>query len=314
MRAITWNELGAQPALRDDLPEPTPGAGEVLVRVHGSSVNPVDNGIAAGLMKDMVPHEFPVTLGRDFAGVVEQVGADVTAVSAGDEVFGFVPAMGPTVHAGSWAGSIIVPEAGLTRTPDGLDTATAGAASLAGVTATMCVDALDLSQGDTVLIVGATGGVGSAAAQLAAAAGATLIAPALPEDEQYLHGLGVTEVLPRDADIVAAVRERHPDGVDAIVDLVNYAPGSYDAALRDGGRVSSATGAAGEGPGRTNVMATPSSEILGRIAQHLADGTLKVPIQQTYDLAQAPDAQRALGTNHTQGKLALRVAAPETPQ
>jgi NADPH:quinone reductase len=311
MKAIAWNELGAQPTLRDDLPKPTPGAGKV--RVHASSVNPVDNGIAAGLMKDMVPHEFPVTLGRDFAGVVEQV-ADVTEVSAGDEVFGFVPAMGPTVHAGSWAESIVVPEAGLTRTPDGVDTATAGAAPLAAVTAAMCVDALDLSPGDRVLIIGATGGVGSIAAQLATAAGATVLAPALPEDEQYLRGLGVTEGLPRDGDVVAAVRERHPDGVDAIVDLVNYAPGSYDAALKDGGRVSSATNAAGDGPGRANVVTAPSPEILGRIAQHLADGTLKVPIQQTYDLAQAPDALQALGANHTQGKLALRVVAPETPQ
>ena len=308
MRAVIWNELGAQPALRDDLPEPTPGAGEVLVRVRASSVNPVDNAIAAGMLKDMVPHEFPVTLGRDFAGVVEQVGDGVTGISAGDEVFGFVPAMAPTVHAGSWAESVVVPEAGLSRKPDGVDTAAAGVAALAAVTATMCVDALDLSQGDTVLIAGATGGVGSAAAQLAAAAGATVIAPGLSEDEEYLRGLGIAEVLPRDGDVVAAVRERHPDGVDAIVDLVNFTPGTYDAALKDGGRVSSATNAAGEGPGRTNVMSAPSTEILGRIARHLADGTLTVPIQDTYDLAQAPAGLQALAATHTQGKVALRVA------
>jgi NADPH:quinone reductase len=128
MRAVTWNELGAQPALRADLPEPAPCAGEVIVRVHASSVNPVDNGIAAGLVKDMVPHEFPVTLGRDFAGVDEQVGAEVTRVSAGDEVFGFLPAMGPAVHGGSWAETIVVPEVGLTRMPDGVDSDTARAA------------------------------------------------------------------------------------------------------------------------------------------------------------------------------------------
>lgn len=278
------------------------------MRVHASAVNPVDDAIAAGRLKDMVPHEFPVMLGRDFAGTVEQVGAHVTGVSAGDEVFGFLPAMGPTVHAGSWAELIVAPESGLTRKPDGVDTATAGAAPLAAVTAILCVDALDISPGDTVLIAGATGGVGSVAIQLAAKAGATVIAPGLPEDQDYLRGLGVAEVPPRDGDVVAAVRERHPDGVDAIIDLINYAPGTYDAALKDGGRVSSATNAAGEGPGRTNVMAIPSPEILGRIAKHLADRTLKVPIQQTYDLAQAPDVLQALAANHTQGKLALRVA------
>jgi NADPH2:quinone reductase len=308
MKAFTWNELGAQPALRDDLPEPEPATGEVLVRVHASSINPVDNAIAAGMLKDMVPHEFPVTLGRDFAGVVAQVGEGVTGVATGDQVFGFVPAMAPGVRAGSWTELIVVPETGLTRTPDGVDTATAGAAPLAAVTAMMSVDALELSQGDTVLIAGATGGVGSVAAQLAAAAGATVIAPGLPEDEDYLRGLGVAEVLPRDGDVVAAVRERHPDGVDAVVDLVNFAPGTYDAALKDGGRVSSSTNAAGEGPGRTNVMAAPTPEILERIAQQLADGTLKVAIQQTYDFAEAPDALQALASTHTRGKLALRLA------
>ena len=135
-----------------------------------------------------------------------------------------------------------------------------------------------------------------------------MIAPALPEDEEYLRGLGVTDVVPRDGDVAAAVRERHPDGVDAVVDLVNYAPGFYDAALKDGGRVSSPTNAAGEGPGRTNVMSAPSNEILSRLARHLADETLNVRIQDTYDLAQAPSGLQALAATHTQGKLALRVS------
>jgi NADPH:quinone reductase len=82
-----------------------------------------------------------------------------------------------------------------------------------------------------------------------------------------------------------AVRERHPDGADAIADFVNYTPGTYDAALEDGGRMSSPTNAAGDGPGRTNVIAAPSPQILGRIAQQLADGTLKLPIQHSHDLA-----------------------------
>jgi NADPH:quinone reductase-like Zn-dependent oxidoreductase len=106
------------------------------------------------------------------------------------------------------------------RAPDGVDLATAGAAPLAGIAAIMAVDALELSDGDTVLIVGATG-VGSLAVQLAARAGATVVSPALAEDETYLRDLGVSELLPRDADLAATARERNPGGFDAALDLVN---------------------------------------------------------------------------------------------
>jgi NADPH:quinone reductase len=133
--------------------------------------------------------------------------------------------------------------------PTVVELAAAGAAPLVGITAMIAIDALDVSQGDTVLVVGATGGVGSFAVQLAARAGATVLAPALPEDEAYLRDLGVSEVLPRDGDVGAVVRERHPDGVDAVLDLVSYAPGAFDAALKSGGRVASPNAAAREGPG-----------------------------------------------------------------
>jgi NADPH:quinone reductase-like Zn-dependent oxidoreductase len=189
-----------------------------------------------------------------------------------------------------------------------VDVATAGAAPLAAITAMTAIDALDLSDGDTVLVVGATGGVGTFAVQLAAQAGATIVAPALPEDEEYLRGLGVAELLPREGDVVAAVRERFPDGVDALLDLVNYTPGTYDAALKDGARVASPTGSAGEGPGRTMVMAQPTTANLDRLAQLLDSGALTVPVQATYELDRATEALQALGTTHTQGKLAIRVA------
>jgi NADPH:quinone reductase-like Zn-dependent oxidoreductase len=306
MRAVTVDERGAAPAVRDDMPAPAPGDREVIVRVHASSVNPVDNAIASGMLEDMVEHVFPVTLGRDYAGVVEQVGAGVTGLSTGDEVFGFMPGMSPNVHDGSWAELIAVPAASVARKPAGVDAAAAGAAPLAAVTAMMCVDALDLARGAAVLIVGASGGVGSLAVQLAAAAGATVIAPGLPEDEDYLRGLGATDVPPRDGDVVAAVRERHPDGVDAILDAVSYTPGSYDSALKDGGRVASPTNAAGDGPGRANVMSVPLPEYLQRVARLLDAGTLRVNIRRAYPLERAGEALRALAAEHTQGKLAIR--------
>jgi NADPH:quinone reductase len=310
MKAITLNEAGAPPAARDDLPTPTPGPREVLVRVQASSANPADNSIAAGLLAGMgVEHEYPVILGRDYAGVVEHVGDDVTDYAAGDEVFGFLLHANPTVHDGSWAELITVSDdTSIARRPTNVDVATAGAAPLAAITALTAIDALNLSEDDTVLIVGATGGVGSLAIQLAAQAGATIVAPALPEDEQYLHDLGVTEVVPREGDVAAAVRERFPDGVDALLDLVNYTPGNYDAALKDGARVASPLGVAGEGPGRTAVMAQPTTANLDRVAQLLDDGTVKVPIQDTYPLDRAAEALQALATTHTQGKLAIRVA------
>jgi NADPH:quinone reductase len=307
MRAVLLNDLGEPPTVADDVPAPTPGASEVLVRVQASSVNPVDNAIAAGMLKDMVPHEFPVTLGRDYAGVVEGVGTEVAGVSVGDELFGFVPAMVPKVHAGSWAELIVVPESIVARKPGDVDTAIAGAAPLASVTAMMTVDALELSQGDVVLIVGAAGGVGSVAVQLAAATGATVVAPALPEDEDYLRALAVADVVPRDGDVVDAVRERYPDGVDALIDVISLTPGTYDGALKAGGRVASPTNAAGEGPGRTNVMAAPERDHMERLAQLIAAGDLEVHIQRTYELDQAGEALQALAAEHTQGKLGLRV-------
>src|SRR5688572_4281840 len=172
MRAVTLDAFDTPPRLRDDLSAPTPAPNDVLVRVHASSVNPADNGIAAGMLKQIgLEYEFPVILGRDYAGVVEQVGADVTRYSVGDDVFGFLLHANPTVHDGSWAELIAVPhDRFIGRAPQGVDLATAGTAPLAGIAAITAIDALELSEGETVLIVGATGGVGSLAVQLAARA------------------------------------------------------------------------------------------------------------------------------------------------
>ena len=310
MRAITLESFESGPALQE-IPAPTPADDEVLVRVRASSVNPVDNAIASGMLKDMVEHEFPIVLGRDFAGVVEQVGSGVSGLSEGDEVFGFVPGMSPAVHDGTWAEVIAVPESAATRKPDDIDTASAGAAPLAAITAMSALDALGVSEGDTVLIVGANGGVGSFAVQLANEAGATVIAPALPEDEEYLRELGVGEILPREADVAALVHERYPEGIEALLDLVSYAPEGFDThaeVLHDDGRGASPLSAAGEGSERHNVGAAPTPDNLQRLARLLEARTIWVPVRRTYELEQAGEALRALATEHTQGKWAIRVA------
>jgi len=311
MRAITLDNFGASPGLREDLPAPTPAANEVLVRVRASSVNPIDSAIAAGMLKDMVEHDFPVVLGRDFAGVVEHVGSDVTRFAEGDEVYGGVPGADPTVHDGTWADLIVVPEDNIiARKPAGVEVAAAGAAPWAGITALAALDALELSEGDTILVMGANGGVGSFAVQLAAHAGATVIAPGLPEDEDYLRDLGVREILERDADVATLVHERYPGGLDALLDLVSYAPEGFDthaAVLNDDGRGASPLSVAGEGPGRHNVGAVPTPDNLERLGRLLEEGTLRVPIQNIYGLDQAGEALHALGTEHTQGKRAIQV-------
>jgi NADPH:quinone reductase len=308
MRAVTLEAFDAAPALRDDLPDPTAAADGVVVRVHASSVNPVDNAIAAGMLREMVDHDFPVVLGRDYAGTVEEVGEDVDRYAVGDEVFGFILHANPTVHEGSWAELVaLTPEMQVAPKPASVDLPTAGVTPLSGIAAIAAVDALALSEGETILIVGATGGVGSFAVQLAARAGATVVATALLEDADYLRELGVTERLDRNGDVVAAVRDGHPDGVDALLDLVSYAPGEFDGALRDGARVASPNSAAGEGPGRTNVMAVPSEENLRRLAALLDDGTLRVHVHDTFELVRATDALHALATEHVRGKLAISV-------
>jgi NADPH:quinone reductase len=211
MRALTLDSFESQPALRGDMPEPSPAADEIVVRVHASSVNPVDIFIGMGALAEMFEHEFPVILGRDFAGIVEQVGSGVSRHGVGDEVFGFVPHANPTVHAGSWAELIVLPEDNFVGAkPEGVDTTAAGAAPVAALTAIAAFDALAPAAGEDVLVVGATGGVGSFFVQLAPAEGANVIAPALAEDEAYLRDLGVGEILDRDADLAAAVRRRIP--------------------------------------------------------------------------------------------------------
>jgi NADPH:quinone reductase-like Zn-dependent oxidoreductase len=312
MRAFILASFDAPAGLRDDLPAPQPGDTDLLVRVQASSVNPVDGAIASGALREMMEHEFPVVLGRDYAGVVEEVGSGVRRYAVGDEVYGYVPHANPTVHDGSWAELLVVPEdSHVGASPAGVELPEAGAAALAGITALACVDALEISEGNIVVVVGATGGVGHLAVQLLAHAGAIVIAPAMPEDEVFLRGVGVSELIERGGDVAAAVRERRPGGVDGLIDLVSYSPDDFNAnaaVLKDGGRASTPLSAAGQGPGRTNVMAVASPANLERLATLLGPGTIKVYIQGSYPLDRAAEAMNALGTTHTEGKLGIQVS------
>jgi NADPH:quinone reductase-like Zn-dependent oxidoreductase len=312
MKGFVLEDFEAGPGLRDDLPEPEPDESELTVRIHASSVNPIDNVIAAGMMRDYAEYRFPVTLGRDFAGIVERVGAGVDSFEAGQEVFGFAPSMNPDVHGGSWTELSAVPAGQAAGKPDGVDFAAAGAAPVAALTAMAAISALALQEGESILIIGAAGGVGNFAVQLARRAGAHIIASGFPEDELFLVDLGVDHVVPRDGDVVAQTRELEDGGVAALLDTVTRSPEEFEAhaaALAEGGRAASPVRAAGEGPGRHNVGGSTEGGALERLAQLLGAGELRVPIQRIYDLEDAGAALADLSGKHTQGKLGIAIAA-----
>jgi NADPH:quinone reductase-like Zn-dependent oxidoreductase len=306
MKAIRVHARGGLESLRfEDAPTPRPGPGEMLVRVRAAAVTPTELLWApTWTTRDGGARPLPVIPGHEFSGDVAALGEGVTAVGVGEPVYG----MNDWFGDGAQAEYCLARPADVARKPASIDHAHAAVTPISDLTAWQGLfERARLAAGQQVLIHGAAGGVGSLAVQLAARAGATVIAPALPEDVPYLHDLGVTDVLPRDGDLVADVRERYPDGVDALLDLVSYAPGSYDATLKTDARIASPLGAAGEGAGRTNVMAVPSTENLQRLSALIADGSLRVPIQATYTLAQAPEALAARATTHSQGKIAIQI-------
>ncbi|WP_217708389.1 NADP-dependent oxidoreductase [Nonomuraea rhodomycinica] len=304
---MAFPDFGAELAPAD-LPVPEPGPGEVLVRVLASSVNGFDMGVLGGYLKGVYEYEFPVVLGKDFAGTVAAVGPEVTRLAPGDDVFGVV--MRPTLGQGGFAEYVVVSEAyGVARIPDGLGHTRAGVLGLAGTAALNAVDAVAPAPGETVLISGATGGVGSFAVQLAAARGARVIATARPGAEAaFVTGLGATWVVDH-TDLPAGVRAIAPGGVDAALHLAGDGP-AVAALLTDGGRLASTIHYRPEESGRaikaTAVMADPTPDTLSRLAADAAEGRLRVPVGRSYPLAEAP---RALAdfAGGTVGKLAVTI-------
>ena len=297
MRAIAMTDYDSGLAPQE-VPTPRPAPDELLVRVKASSLNRVDVLVAAGALEGMMEYEFPAVPGRDFAGTVEAVGSNEGRFEVGDEVFGFLTK--PTVHEGAWAEYLTVAADGfVARKPSGLDFAEAASFPLAGVTALVAVDAVDPHEGDKVLIVGADGGVGSYAVQLAAKRGAKVIATAKPDDEQRVRQLGAAETIDYiHEDIATTVHERHPDGVDALIDVVNQADAFAPLAdlVQNGGRVASALGAAQEAElaersiSATNVMASADAKAMARLAEVIAGGQIKPAIDAVLPFDEIPAA------------------------
>ncbi len=312
MRAIGITDFEAGVVLLD-LPRPEPEADELLVRVEASSINPYDVKTALGRFRGSIEYDFPIVLGRDFAGVVEAVGPDVVGLAPGDPVFGYLSR--PHAHLGAWAEYLTVHVDGfVVPRPDSLAVNDAAALPVAGLTALALVDAVDPRPGDLVLIVGAAGGVGTVAVQLAAARGATVIATATADDEQRLLGLGAAETIDYTAgDLGAVVRARHPGGVHALIDVVDDAPGFavMTELVEDGGRAATSLQAAGETARITalNVSGSDSGPAgLGELAELAAAGSVKVTIEAIRPLDEVPAAIEDF-LNGRRGKTVISVSA-----
>ncbi|MEU4549637.1 NADP-dependent oxidoreductase [Nonomuraea dietziae] len=308
MRAVAFTAFGAAPEVTE-LPVPEPGPGEVLVQVRASSVNGFDLGVLGGFLKGVYEYEFPVVIGKDFAGVVAAVGEGVNEVAVGDGVFGVV--MRPTLGQGGFAEYVAVPQGyGIARLPEGLDHARAGVLGLAGTAALNALDAVAPEAGETVLISGATGGVGALAIQLAASRGATVIATARPGAEtEFVTGLGAAHAVDP-GDLAAEVRAVAPGGVHAALHLAGDGAAVADL-LANGGRFASTVHFTPEDAGErdlkaTTVMADPNPATLALLAAEVVEGRLRVPVAKVYPLE---EAQRAIAdfTGGTLGKLAVSI-------
>ncbi len=315
MKAFALTRAGI-PAALSELPDPERSADGALVRVIAASVNGFDVYQASGGLMAMMPHDLPTVIGRDFAGVVVAVGPERKDVAVGDEVLGFVPST-PPLRSGTWA-ELVAGGANLilARKPLRLAWDAAAAIPLAASTALDAVDAVVPGPGDDVLIMGATGGVGSFAVQFAAQRGARVIATAKPGDEDALmRSLGASETIDyTQSGLGDSVRKLAPGGLAALIDTVSRGKAfeALAALLSQGARASTTLGAADvpalaeRGIRGTNVAGKPTPARLAVFADWATSGRLQVPIQGTFPLADAQSAIDAFNAG-TRGKVVLTI-------
>ena len=273
MRAYALEELGA-PGSVVEVPVPEPAEGQVRIRVAAAGLNPFDNAVIQGYLKDHMEHRFPLIPGMDASGTVEALGDGVTDWAIGDEVFGSVGKR--HMGEGTLAELATMSTGTIALKPATVDHADGAAIPVAGVTALTMVEAAAVSKGDVVVAIGATGGVGSYLVQLAATRGARVLAISSSENANYARTLGAAETVDYAAgDIVEAVRSLAPGGVDVISEMHSGDDTARLAELvRSGGRVVSAVGGADEealkarGIEGANVSGIVATDPLGDARRH----------------------------------------------
>jgi NADPH:quinone reductase-like Zn-dependent oxidoreductase len=303
MKAIVFDTFGGTEVLHEaEIATPEPGPGQVRVRVHAVGVNPVDGKIRSGGMEAIFPTTLPAVPGGEIAGVVDAVGAGVDRLKVGDEVLGWS-------DTGSYAEYALASAAVLAPKPAGLDWTHAAALPVASDGAERVLDLLGVGAGDTLLIHGASGALGTIAVQLAVARGARVLGTAGAANQDYVTSLGATALVYGE-NLVERVRALAPEGVDAVFDAAGKGALEDSITLRGGTDriVTTADFRArelgvvfAEGPQRR------SATRLAELAAQAADGTLVTTVGAIHPLAQAAQAQQASDAGHSRGKLVLTV-------
>jgi NADPH2:quinone reductase len=322
MKAIRYHEHGDADVLTvDDVPTPEPAHGELLVRVHAASVNPIDTYVREGGVEPAggLPH----VGGADAAGVVEAVGDGVDGVAVGDRVF--ATGLG-LFEAGSYAEYVAAPAESFAPLPAAVSFVEGAGAAMAFATAWRgLVGRGELAVGDACLVQGGRGGVGHAAVQIAAHAGATVVATA-SRDESFVRDLGADAVVDYGGDGVADhIRDAAGGDVDVVLETHAAANVETDLdVLARGGRIvvlgeeepirigpgASMTGKIADADVRfMSIMASREDQrsILERVGRRLADGTFAVEIESTYPLEEAAEAQRHVMSSGSRGKVVLEL-------
>ena len=305
-KAVQFDSYGGIDVLEvREVPRPVPGAGEVLVEVRAAGINPSEAVIRSGALHHLFPARFPSGQGSDFAGVVAELGPGVNSFAVGDEVIGF------SMRRSSHAEYVTVPANQLTPRPSKVPWEVAGSLFVAGVTAYAAVRAVHLVPGDTVVIVGAAGGVGSIAVQLARRAGATVLGIAGPSNDAWLVDHGAVPVNYGDdlpARLCVAAQSGH---IDALLDFFGggYVAMAIEALKLPREKVD--TIADFEAVKLFGVQSKGGADaataaVVAELADLVAQGELEVPIAGVFALDDVREAYRQLELRHTRGKMVLR--------
>lgn len=302
MRAVHFDRHGGAEVLEvRDVERPVPGPGEVLVRVKAAAINPGEIAIREGRLEELWPTTFPSGEGSDLAGLVVAVG-DGAGWAVGDGVLGWTDARA------SHADFVVVPAGQLVAKPEAVPWEVAGSLFVAPLAAFAVVDAAAPRPGETIVVSGAAGGVGSVAVQLARLRGATVIGLAGPDNHAWLRSRDIVPVAYGDGQL-ERIQEAAGGPVHAFADT--FGSGYADLAIALGvppERISTIIDY--EAVERLGIRGTGTSQVAGpervaEIAELVADGRIEIPIARTYPLEQIRDAYEELGRRHTHGKIVL---------